>query len=330
MGREIMTNMKAAVVSQLGKAPQYQDTSKPTLQAHETLVKVTASSLKQLDRGIVAGTHYASPAKENLPVICGTDGVGVNSKGEKVYFQTTSSEFGAMAEYAPASLMIKIPETLNDNMVAALINPAIGAWLPLAWRAKMVQGETVLIMGATGDTGKQALAIARILGAKKVIAAGRKRSGLMALEADEYIDTEQADEALLAEFQRIAKKGVDVIVDYLWGNPAELMIQALMTKNLKVDEKAGERGIRYVTVGALAGHNIQLASGVFRSSFLTLLGSGTGNFPPKPLLEDIIIQILREAEKGNLKIDYEIAPLADVETVWDQKTAHRLVFQING
>lgn len=325
-----MTTMKGAIIRALANAPQYGNFKMPALQKGESLIKVTTSSLKQLDRAIVAGSHYASPDAAILPVVCGTDGVGINEQGQRVYFQTTSTEFGAMAEYAPASLMVQIPEALNDHMVAALVNPAIGAWLPLAWRAKMVQGETVLIMGATGDTGKQALAIARILGAKKVIAAGRKRSGLMDLEADEYIDTAQADEALLAEFQRIAKKGVDVIVDYLWGKPAELMIQALMTKNLKVDEKAGDRGIRYVSVGALAGHNIQLASGVFRSSFLTLLGSGTGNFPPKPLLEDIIIQILREAEKGNLKIDYETAPLADVEKIWDQKTAHRLVFQING
>ena len=89
-----------------------------------------------------------------LPVVCGTDGVGINAQGEKVYFQTTYSEFGAMAEYAPTSMMVKIPASLNDNMVAALVNPAIGAWLPLAWRAKMVQGEAVLIMWATGDTGK--------------------------------------------------------------------------------------------------------------------------------------------------------------------------------
>ncbi|HIW06139.1 MAG TPA: zinc-binding alcohol dehydrogenase family protein, partial [Candidatus Ignatzschineria merdigallinarum] len=297
-----MTQMQAAVLSKLGTAPQYQTVSMAAIKTDKSVVKVIASSLKQLDRAIVAGTHYGSPKQEMLPVVCGTDGVGINAQGEKVYFQTTSSEFGAMAEYAPTSMMVKIPESLNDNMVAALVNPAIGAWLPLAWRAKMVQGETVLIMGATGDTGKQALAIARILGAKKVIAAGRKRSGLMALAADEYIDTEQDDVALLADFQRLAKRGVDIIIDYLWGKPAELMIQALMTQTLKVDEKAGERGIRYVSVGALAGRDIQLPSGVFRSSFLTLLGSGTGNFPPKPLLEDMVIQILREAEKGNLTI----------------------------
>lgn len=323
-----MVKMQAAVLTGLGKAPKYQEFQMPTIQANEVLVKVIASSLKQLDRAIVAGTHYSSPLEEHLPIVCGTDGVGINDKGEKIYFQTTSSKFGAMAEYAPASMMVKIPDGLDLKMVAALINPAIGAWLPLAWRAKMVRGETILVMGATGDTGKQALAISKLLGAKKVIAVGRKRSGLMNLIADEYIDAEQGEAQLLTEFQRLAKRGIDVIVDYLWGRPAELLIQALMTKSLKVDEKAGERGIRYVSVGALAGSEIQLASGVFRSSFLTILGSGTGNFPPKEMLEDIVLQILREAEKGNLAIDYEVAPLEKVETIWHQKTAKRLVFQV--
>lgn len=323
-----MAKMQAAVITQLGQAPKYQQFQMPVAQDNEGIVRVLASSLKQLDRAIVAGTHYSSPSPENLPVVCGTDGVGINDKGEKVYFQTTSSQFGAMAEYAPASMMVNIPEGLDTDMVAALINPAIGAWLPLAWRAKMVRGETVLIMGATGDTGKQALAIAKLLGAKKVIAVGRKRSGLMSLIADEYIDTEQDEALLLAEFQRLAKRGIDIVVDYLWGRPAELLIKALMTKSLKVDEKAGERGIRYVSVGALAGSEIQLASGVFRSSFLTILGSGTGNFPPKELLENIVMQILREAVKGNLKIEYEVASLEDVEILWTQKTAKRLVFQV--
>lgn len=323
-----MAKMQAAVITQLGQAPKYQQFQMPVAQDNEGIVRVLASSLKQLDRAIVAGTHYSSPSSESLPVVCGTDGVGINDKGEKVYFQTTSSQFGAMAEYAPASMMVNIPEGLDTDMVAALINPAIGAWLPLAWRAKMVRGETVLIMGATGDTGKQALAIAKLLGAKKVIAVGRKRSGLMSLIADEYIDTEQDEALLLAEFQRLAKRGIDIVVDYLWGRPAELLIKALMTKSLKVDEKSGERGIRYVSVGALAGSEIQLASGVFRSSFLTILGSGTGNFPPKELLENIVMQILREAVKGNLKIEYEVASLEDVEILWTQKTAKRLVFQV--
>lgn len=321
-----MPKMQAAIVEKLGFPPQYQSFPKPIAGNDEALIKVTATSLKQLDRSIVKGTHYSSPSLELLPIVCGTDGVGKNSAGETVYFQTVSTKYGAMAEFAPASLMVKVPETLDDNFVAALINPALGAWLPLAWRAKMVKGETVLIIGATGETGRQAISIAKILGAKKVIVAGRERSGLRSLRADGYINTEQEDAKLLADFTDLVQAGVDVIIDYLWGKPAELMLQALTAKSLHRDESALERGIRYVTVGALAGSEIALPSSVFRSRYLTLLGSGTGNFPPEPILKSMIEEILDEACKGNLEIAYETAPLKNIESLWVEKTAKRLVF----
>lgn len=320
-----MTTMKAAILTKFGEAPRYETYNMPTLADGEVLVEVIATSLKQLDRAIVAGTHYGSPKAELLPVVVGTDGVGITDNGERVYYQTTSQKFGAMAEYAPASFAVKIPDELDSNFVATLINPTLGAWLPLIWRAKMVKDETVLVIGATGETGKQALAAARILGAKKVIAAGRLKSGLMNLKADEYIDTDQDETSLIKAFQNVAQNGVDIVVDYLWGKPAELMIKALMTKSLKIDEKTAERGVRYVSVGALAGAEIALPSSVFRSSFLTLLGSGTGNFPPKNIMKEIIERILQEAVSGKLTIEYDAYPLSEVEDIWASNSKKRIV-----
>lgn len=321
-----MTTMQAAVLTKLGETPHYATYDMPTIAAHEILVKVTATSLKQLDRAIAAGTHYSSPNKELLPVVVGTDGVGITANGDRVYYQIISPQFGAMAEYAPASFTVKIPSQLDSNFVAALINPALGAWLPLIWRAKMTEGETVLIIGATGETGKQAIAAARVLGAQKIIAAGRIKSGLMDLDADEYINTDQDDASLLRAFQAVAHNGVDIIVDYLWGKPAELMIQSLMTKSLTIDEKTAERGVRYVSIGALAGAEIALPSSVFRSSFLTLLGSGTGNFPPKDMMKAIIERILQEAVAGTLTIEYAVHPLNEVAHIWANNSKQRIVF----
>lgn len=321
-----MTTMKAAVLKKLGDVPHYETYPMPTLADGEMLVKVLATSLKQLDRSIVAGTHYGSPNADLLPVVAGTDGVGITDNGDRVYYQTTSQKFGAMAEYAPASFAVKIPDELDSDFVATLINPTLGAWLPLVWRAKMVTGETVLVIGATGETGKQALAAARILGAKKVIAAGRIKSGLMNLDADEFINTDQDEASLLQAFQAIAQNGVDIVVDYLWGKPAELMIKAFMTKSLKIDAQTAERGVRYVSVGALAGTEIALPSSTFRSSFLTLLGSGTGNFPPKDILKEIIERILQEAVAGKLTIEYDAYPLSEVHDIWVSNSKKRIVF----
>ncbi len=321
-----MATMKAAVLTKLGDVPYYGTYDMPAVTDGEVLVKVIATSLKQLDRAIVAGTHYGSPNADLLPVVVGTDGVGITDNGERVYYQTTSQKFGSMAEYAPASFTVKIPDELDSNFVATLINPTLGAWLPLVWRAKMMKGETVLVIGATGETGKQALAAAKILGAKKVIAAGRMKSGLMDLDADEYIDTDQDESGLLKAFQAVAQNGVDIVVDYLWGKPAELMIKAFMTKSLKIDETTAERGVRYVSVGALAGAEIALPSSIFRSSFLTLLGSGTGNFPPNHIMKEIIERILQEAVSGKLTVEYDAYPLSEVANIWASANKKRIVF----
>ena len=63
------------------------------------------------------------------------------------------------------------------------MNPGISAWLTLAARAKLAPGENVLILGATGVTGKLATKIAKLLGAARVVAAGRNPEALSALLA---------------------------------------------------------------------------------------------------------------------------------------------------
>ena len=50
---------------------------------------------------------------------------------------------------------------MDDETAAALPNPGVSAWLTLAFRAKLVPGENVLILGATGVTGKPAVKIAK-------------------------------------------------------------------------------------------------------------------------------------------------------------------------
>ena len=57
---------------------------------------------------------------------------------------------------------------------AAIVNPGVGAWLALIRRAMLQPGETVLVLGATGVSGRIAVALAaRIVGAGRVIAASR-------------------------------------------------------------------------------------------------------------------------------------------------------------
>ena len=68
--------MKAAVLEEIGKAPKCEEFEEPEAQQGEVLLRLRAASLKPVDKQLAAGTHFASPREADLPVICGTDGVG--------------------------------------------------------------------------------------------------------------------------------------------------------------------------------------------------------------------------------------------------------------
>jgi NADPH:quinone reductase-like Zn-dependent oxidoreductase len=314
--------MKAAILHSFDAAPRYGDFERPEPRAGESLVKVLAAGIKQIDRGIARGAHYASP--KQLPVVCGTDGVGLLESGQRVYFAAMRSPFGGMAEHSVASWHVPVPDALDSNTAAALVNPALGAWLPLSWRAKMEPGESVLVIGATGATGRLTVRIARILGASRVVAAGRLKSGLADVGADAIVDTEQAPEALRQAFADAAgERGFDVVVDYLWGPPAEALIAGLTRRDLAVSRAGAGRGVRLVSVGEMAGKDIRLPSAVLRSSHLQILGSGTGNFPPLPVLQETVARIFAEGVKGALEVDAHAVPLSAVEQVWNDPALRR-------
>ncbi len=84
----------------------------------------------------------------------------------------------------------------------------------------------------------------------------------------------QDHDALVAAFrEEIAGNKIDVILDYLWGAPAEAALAAIAKKGL---DHASAR-IRYIQIGNSAGPNISLPAAILRSSGLELLGSGFGS-----------------------------------------------------
>src|ERR1700685_2210816 len=152
--------MYAAVLHALGEAPKCEEFAEPVAGDGEVVLEVRAAALKPVDRQMASGSHYASP--RTLPAICGTDGVGRLSDGRRVFFGGTRAPYGAMAERAVvrSAFAFPIPDSLSDELAAAIVNPGVSAWLTLASRAKLQAGENVLILGATGVTGGLAVKIA--------------------------------------------------------------------------------------------------------------------------------------------------------------------------
>ncbi|MCP3097718.1 zinc-binding alcohol dehydrogenase family protein [Myxococcus sp. K15C18031901] len=305
--------MKAAILEVLGQTPRFGDFDEPTAEAGEALVTVEAASIKQLDRAIVAGTHYSSPRK--LPVVCGTDGTGRLADGTRVYFSTHRRPFGAMAQRAPATWTVPMPEGLDPALAAAIVNPGLAAWLPLLWRGHLRPGESVLVLGATGASGRLAVRAARLLGAGRVVAAGRRQDVLRTLGADATIDLRLGRTELQQAFAAEAAKGLSIVVDYVWGPATEALISALVKSDLGTEDTPGE-GTRIVSVGAMAAPDITLPSAALRGSRLSLIGSGTANFPPVDQMKPMVADILARTARDELSLEVDRAPLSSVGEVW--------------
>lgn len=313
--------MNAAVLHAFDKPPAFEQFPDPIAQEDEVIVRVQAAALKPVDKQIAGGSHYASPRV--LPVVCGMDGVGLLEDDTRVYFAGARPPYGAMAQHTVVSRhhCFPLPEDVDDVTAAALINPGVSAWLTLAYRAKLVQGETVLVLGATGVTGKLALQMAKMLGAGRVVAAGRNEQVLSTLHefgADAIIQIDKPGQNLKEAFaQQAGDRGYGVIVDYLWGRPTEILLDALTRKefaNVKSET-------RLVQVGESAGQAISLNAAVLRSCALTILG--TAGIPPRDALIDAFGQVMTRAARGELRIDVEQISLEDVENAWRRDSRGR-------
>ena len=313
--------MRAAVLEQLGEPPRYGDFDAPDIRDGETLIEVRAAAIKQLDRAIAAGTHYSSP--KTLPVVGGTDGAGRAPDGSRVYFSVQRRPFGAMAERAPAALTVPLPEAIDDVQAAALVNPALAAWLPLVWRAKFQPGERVLVMGATGASGRLTVRAAQLLGAGRVIAAGRNQEILQSLGADATIDLAASPSELHEVFRREVAGGLDVVVDFVWGPVTEALISVLVQPDLHAAGHGGD--LRLVEVGAMGGPTIALPGQALRGARLTIIGSGTGNYPPPDILQGLISDILARGAKDEVAVETTTRPLSEVTEAWTAPDDRRRV-----
>jgi NADPH2:quinone reductase len=316
--------MHAAVLHGLGKSPLFEDFPDPIPGEGEVLIHVCAAALKPVDKQLAGGKHFASP--HEFPIVCGADGVGRLEDGTRMFFGGPRRPYGAMAERTVVrrAQCFSVPEDVDDDTAAAIPNPGVSAWLSLKHSAKLASGETVLILGATGVTGKLAVQVARILGAGRVVAAGRNEevlSRLHDLGADATIPLDKPDQELIEAFRRQAgEKGFDVIIDYLWGHPTEALLTAITNAEFAV---AGSE-IRLVEVGESVGPTITLHAAVLRSTPLTILG--TAGIPPWHVLREAFQQVMNHAASGTLRIETERVPLAEIEDAWERNVqARRLV-----
>lgn len=322
--------MKAAVVFEKGNIPQYTDFPDPETQENEIMVSVKAASIKNLDRARAGGNHYSTDNQAHQPTIIGTDGAGYLENGNKVYF---FSKKGTVAEKAAADkkMIIPIPEKLDFSIAAALPNAVMGSAMALKFKAGLQQGNTVLINGATGITGKIAVQIARLYGAGKIIVTGRNEESLLALRelgADEVIPLTLDEHDFKQKIKEIHRESpIDVILDYIWGHSVEMILSALKGYG-NFSHKT-----RLVNVGGMSGDTIQLSSQILRGTDIQISGSGLGSWTKEEtalLFSEIIPGMFQAAVEGKIKMETQDIDIKNIETVWNAEiqSGKRLVIRI--
>jgi NADPH:quinone reductase-like Zn-dependent oxidoreductase len=314
--------MQAAVVESFEAAPRFGDFPAPVAGPDEVLISVKAAAVTQLTRAFAAGKHHAAP---HPPMVPGLDGVGI-SAGGRVYFAFPRAPVGSMAELTAVKRIycVPVPDDLDDVTAAAAANPGMSSWVGLTRRARLVGGESVLVNGAAGVSGRLAIQVAKHLGARRVIATARNPAvdvELRALGADTVIVLSEDSGALTDAFRReLHEHGVDVVLDYLFGNSTEAFIQACVGPG----RGAAEPRVRFIQLGTLGGPNITLPATALRSSGLELLGMGLGAVAHEELVVGIG-EFLAAYRAAGFRVETTAVPLRDVEAAWSRPSRARLV-----
>jgi NADPH2:quinone reductase len=304
--------MRAAVIERYGEPPVLREVPEPKAEG-STLVEVIAAPLNPADLSIASGKFYTGPPP--LPYVPGGEGVGRllqnGTAGPRVFFRAAVPN-GALAERSIVSggQTVAIPDTVPDDMAAALGTPGIAAYLALTRRAQLKAGETVLILAASGVLGGIAVQLARLLGAGRIIAGGRDEHGLARareLGADATVDLKNTDG--LTERIRDASGGpLHVVIDPVWGLPGVAALEAISPFG------------RFVQVGQAAGAEAVVKSATIRGRYLSVLGHSNFLLPWADQAA-AYRALIDYAAAGKLTVEVEILPLEAAAEAWKRQAS---------
>jgi NADPH:quinone reductase len=308
--------MRAALIVRHGDAPRCDVRPVPARGAGQALIRVTAAPISPLDLLCASGTSYFGAPP--LPYAPGVQGVGVIEDadtlqaGQRVWFSCDAGMRpgdGAMAELCVAeeSAVLPLADGVDDGLAAALGLSAIAAWMALTWRGGLNPGEHVLVLGASGAVGQVSVQAARLLGADRVTAACRDAAGRVRaaeLGADAVADVGGDDvDAITSRLAEVTGGRVDLILDPVWGRPAEAAMRILSPHG------------RLVNLGSSAGPMASFSSASLRSGTQSVFGYSNNALSYQQKAE-ALGTILAHAAAGRLTVDHETMTLEQAADGW--------------
>lgn len=317
-----MSFITAAVVTSFDEPPRPTLIEAPAAAAGQELVDVLAVGIHPATRDAAAGKHYTNTKLP--PIVAGID--GVVRRGDGSLAMVMAPESGTMAERIAVDpgTLIPLPGHPDPATVAATMNPALSPWVALHARAGFQPDQTLMVIGATGNAGGMAVRVGKLMGASRVIAAGRNQKRLEQLlteGADNIVTLTEDAQQTAASFAAVAAD-VDVVLDYVWGATTENAIAAIdaaRTDHVKVLDR--------VQMGDMGGTAITLDGHLFRHNALRISGSGFGSVAME---RADLAGLAAAVTRGDLVVTPRPVPLADVEAAWahDDARGERTVIMV--
>jgi NADPH:quinone reductase len=226
--------MRAFVLTGFGATPQLTDLDVPEPGEGEVRVRVHAASVNGFDLSVAAG-YLKDMMEHRFPVVLGKDfagavdalgpGVSGYQVGDRVFGVVTKPYLsdGSFAEYVTVPTEVglaKLPDGI-DFVAGAALGLAGAAALSAVDAAELKPGQSVLVVGATGGVGNQAVQLAANAGAQvaATAASDEERALVTGLGADTTVD-HRGD--VVDAVRQVHPDGVDVVFHFA-GDPAQLL-----------------------------------------------------------------------------------------------------------
>ena len=299
--------MRAALLEEYGRIPEIGPQQLPEAGPGQVEVEVEVAGLNPVDIAIASGKFDAGAP--DLPYTPGLEGIGRTPDGRRVWFDVPVLPVGSFSERCliDPTRAIELPDGVEPADAIAFGVAGMAAWLALEWRGELKPGETVLVLGAGGSVGQIAVQAAKLLGAGRVVAATRSDRGrprALELGADAAVDTGAESTAELAgRLREACEGGADLVIDGLWGQPAEAALAAIAF------------GGRLVQVGNSAGKQAELTAGPLRGGLVSILGHRNVYAPIEVQTEAFGLMCAHAAE-GRLDVEVQVLPLDRIGEAW--------------
>jgi NADPH2:quinone reductase len=285
--------VRAARLHEIGGVPRVDELEPP---ADADALEVTAASLNPVDIAVGNGRFYGGTPE--VPYVIGSEAVGRTSDGRRLWYY--GPHRSCMAEHLVVELperAVEIPEGVDDALALACGIAGLTGWLAVAWRARVTPEDTVLVLGASGTLGGTVVQAAKALGAARVVGAARRTEAVPEV-ADEVV-------SLTGDYEL---PEATVIVDGLWGEPAERALEA------------APAGVRFVQLGQSAGPTATLASAWVRGKTAKILGLSLGAVPPEPRAAGYR-ELCGHALAGRIRFGIETYPFGEVAEAWTRQAS---------